>query len=172
MRLGRKRGLAVPNSGGNRCRRRLQVPAKALWCWKIHEWWIDVVGGWRYSQAQIQDLVAYAIPRFRKAAQSLSSAARRVRRFPAKSDAFPTAGAKARVHSRLLAARMNSCSDTKLYFYAICSVMNCQLVLVSGTTFLVTGETDADEVYAVAIDRIGRQITSTSQHCIGGHRNL
>ncbi len=60
-----------------------QVPAKAQGLPKFIVGWIDGGGGWRYSQAQIPDLVAYAIPRIHKAAQSIGSALPGVCRFPA-----------------------------------------------------------------------------------------
>jgi hypothetical protein len=41
--------------------------------------WIDSLGGWRYSQAQIPDLVANAIPRFRLRAESFGLALVHVR---------------------------------------------------------------------------------------------
>ena len=179
-------GLNVEHAG-SRC----QVPAKAQWKLKLLIWRIDAVGGWRYSQAQIPNLVANAIPRFRKAAQSFGSIALCVRRIPAESGFVAPAGAKAHVHSRLLAAQMNSCPDTKhswnrsisqalnscpdvkLCIYANCSVLNCQHVFFSGITFLAGGETDAaGETDAVAFGPICRHFTSTLQRRIGGRRNL
>jgi hypothetical protein len=51
----------------------VQVSAKAQWSSKLTVRWIDSLGGWRYSQAQIPDLVANAIPRFRPRAQRFGS---------------------------------------------------------------------------------------------------
>jgi hypothetical protein len=73
---------------------------------------IDSASLWRYSLAQIPDLVANAIPRFRQTAQSFGLARRYVRRFPA-NFVKRTAGARARVDSESLAARPKSCPDTK-----------------------------------------------------------
>jgi hypothetical protein len=47
--------------------------------------WIDGARSWRYSQAQIPDLVANANPRFPQTAQSFGSAMPHARRYPAKS---------------------------------------------------------------------------------------
>ena len=149
------------------------------------------------------DLVAYAIPRFRKSAQRFGSVALCVRRVPAKSGFVSCLGigparAEAPVHSRLLTARdphtgwvprscpdtkqswnlsisqpVSSCADTNQRIYAGCLILNCQPLLFFGRIFLTAGETDAaGEIGAVAMDRIHRQFTSTSQRRIGGHRNL
>jgi hypothetical protein len=86
------------------CSRR-QVSAKAQGGLKIHGSLIDGPGGSRYSQAQILDLVAYANPRSRKAAQSLSMALTRARRPPLQSTVpYPPAPAGRRVRLRGLAS--------------------------------------------------------------------
>jgi hypothetical protein len=56
------------------CRTIMKVPVKAQGLLKFISRWIDSSGGWRYSLAQIPDLVANAIPRFRPTAQSFGSA--------------------------------------------------------------------------------------------------
>jgi hypothetical protein len=50
-----------------------QVSAKAQRGGEFLVGWIDSLGGWRYSQAQIPDLVAHAIPRFHLRAPSFGS---------------------------------------------------------------------------------------------------
>jgi len=72
------RGGATSGCGG------AQVSPKAQWATKLIVVWIDSLGRWRYSQAQIPDLVANTIPRFRLRAQSLGSGLAHVRRFPAR----------------------------------------------------------------------------------------
>ncbi len=137
------------------------------------DWWIDVSGGWRYSQAQIQDLVAYAIPRFSKAAQSLSSVARCARGFSAKSGlvAFlgvDPSGAKAHPNFVDFTARLKSCpfkTDESIFAGKFSS-------LFAGKFSSLTNFSAAGEVGAIEIDRIRRQITLTSQRRIGGYRNL
>jgi len=60
---------------------------------KIHGSLIDGTGGSRYSLAQIPDLVAYASPQSRKAAQSLSMALPRARWLPLQSTvSYPPVG--------------------------------------------------------------------------------
>ena len=148
---------------------RPEVSSKAQYSLKFIAPWIDAAGGWRYSQAQILDLVAHAIPRFRKTAQSFGSALPRVRRFPAKPVAAPQrekhpSGAKAHVNSRLLTARLKSCPDTKQFYYAACLALTYQPVPFTGMNFFAVSEADA-----TALDPIRRQFTSTSQCRIGGH---
>jgi|SRR5208337_2967399 hypothetical protein len=146
-------------------RSRLEVPAKAHGFPKFIVWWIDAVGGWRYSQAQIPDLVAYAITRFRKAAQSFGSALPRVRRFPVKSGAAQQcdpSGAKAPVHSRLFAARLKSCPFKADNFTSTSQLQSCPFKAdkSASTSQLQSCPFKADK------------FTSTSQRRIGGHRNL
>jgi len=129
--------LVPPLRGGR------QVSAKAQWARKFILRWIDSLGGWRYSQAQIPDLVANAIPRFRLRAQSFGSALPDARRVSAKeigicvkrssgakartdfagfaqglkppspSGLGVCAGAKARVRIPASSSRPKSCSDTR-----------------------------------------------------------
>jgi hypothetical protein len=91
-----------------------QVTAKAPRFVKIHASWIDAARGWRYSQAQIPELVAHANPRILLAALSLGSVLSRVRRFPAKSIELPQrekhpSGAKALTSLVGHTARLKSC---------------------------------------------------------------
>jgi hypothetical protein len=125
-----------------------QVSAKAQGLPKFIVRWIDAVSGWRYSQAQIPDLVAYAIPRFSKAAQSIGSALPSACRFPAKSCAVPQcnpSGAKAHAFSVGIMRGLKPPSPSGMSLFA------------------------ASEAYAAALDPIRRQFTSTSQSPTGGY---
>ena len=129
-------GGGLGGGNGRAPRLRAQVPAKAQVLMKIVAQRIDGGRRWRYSQAQIPDLVAHANPRFRPPAQSSGSALSYALRIPVKlvdstrrheyasedagegSIAFEagkgqTAGAKALDPFGALAARLKSCPDTK-----------------------------------------------------------
>jgi hypothetical protein len=88
------RGGATSGCGG------AQVSVKAQCATNLIVRWIDSLGGWRYSQAQIPDLVANAIPRFLPRAQSFGLGVPDARRFAGKSIQIcesRSSGAKARV---------------------------------------------------------------------------
>ena len=101
-----------------------QVSAKEQGVTELIVRWIDSSRGWRYSQAQIPDLVANAIPRFLPRAQSFGSALPDAR-WPAEKIADNrfcgehTAGAKAQADLAAFSARLKSCPDTLRSFPAV-----------------------------------------------------
>jgi hypothetical protein len=91
---GNRRRLEIESKGS------AQVSAKAQLVTKLMVRWIDSFGGWRYSQAQIPDLVAHANPRFHLRAPSFGSVLLHGGRFLEKTIEIcvsRASGAKARV---------------------------------------------------------------------------
>jgi hypothetical protein len=125
----------------------MQVSAKALCGEKFTGGWIDAGRGWRYSQAQIPDLVAYANPRFSKAAQSIGSGSPCARKSTAK-----------HINSDGCKARLARGRGDALGLAAVLPVP-----LYSDTLSTATPNPAL----------MGRaRLTSTSQRRTGGHRNL
>jgi hypothetical protein len=98
-----KRGWnCVPRAGATSGCGGAQVSLKAQCATKLIVRVIDSLGRWRYSQAQIPDLVANAIPRFRLRAKSFGSGLAQARGFhvkPIENLVERTSGAEARVDS-------------------------------------------------------------------------
>jgi hypothetical protein len=142
-----------------------------------------VDGGWRYSQAQIQDLAAHPIPRFSEATQSFSSVERYARRVPEKSDADWVcekhfSGAKARTVA-LCAMRglkppppsvfVRRLKSSLLSVFGFSTAGQIETVVLSPIhRQFISGAGDGG---AVALKFVRRQINQASQRRIGGHRN-